>query len=113
MLMQYELSHFAKDVANVSQEIPRILNIMTWSVHGFIFYCIMVRELILSLFNFSNEAPPPKLASCWLLFCHYLFGGWMYSQQAEMKGMKRQMCNVYVQSLNKTKLCCYTCSVFM
>lgn len=44
-LMQYELSHFAKDVANVSQEIPRILNIMTWSMHGFNFYCIMLREL--------------------------------------------------------------------
>lgn len=28
----------------------------------------------------------------------------MYSQQAEMKGMKRQMCNVFVQSLNKIKL---------
>lgn len=57
--MQYELSHFAKDVANVSQEIPRILNIMTWSVHGFNFYCIMLRELILSLFYFSNDGPPP------------------------------------------------------
>lgn len=43
--MQYELSHFAKDVANVSQEIPRILDIMTWSMHGFNFYCIMLREL--------------------------------------------------------------------
>lgn len=57
--MQYELSHFAKDVANVSQEIPRILNIMTRSMHGFNFYCIMLRELILSLFYFSNEDPPP------------------------------------------------------
>lgn len=58
--MQYELSHFAKDVANVSQEIPRILNIMTWSMHGFNFYCIMLRELWISLFYFSNEAPPSK-----------------------------------------------------
>ena len=59
-LMQYELSHFAKDVANVSQEIPRILNIMTWSVHGFNFYCIMLREFILSVFYFSNEDPPKE-----------------------------------------------------
>lgn len=52
---------------------------------------------------------------CFLLVIlfHSLFRGWMYSQQAEMKGMKRQMCNVYVHSLNKTKLCCYRCSVFM
>lgn len=37
----------------------------------------------------------------------------MYSQQAEMKGMNRQMCNVFVQSLNKIKLCCYSRLVFV
>lgn len=123
-LMQYELSHFAKDVANVSQEIPRILNIMTWSMHGFTFYCIMLRELWISLFYFYNEAPTPTKKTIWYFGCivtcfllvilfHSLFGGWMYSQQAEMKGMKRQMCNVFVQSLNKIKLCCYGRPVFV
>lgn len=69
-LMQCELSHFAKDVANVSQEIPRILNIMTWSMHGFSFYCIMFRELWISLFYFSNEAPsPPKIIHVWYFGC--------------------------------------------
>lgn len=30
-----------------------------------------------------------------------------------MKGMKRQICNVFVQSLNKIKLCCYRRPVFV
>lgn len=83
--MQYELSHFAKDVANVSQEIPRILNIMTRSMHGFNFYCIMLRELILSLFYFSNEDPPPTppkkiyLRLIFFLRCNVLLVGWSFS----------------------------------
>lgn len=68
--------------------------------------------------------PPPQEKNIWYFGCivmcfllvilfHSVFGGWMYSQQAEMKGMKRQMCNVFVQSLNKIKLCCYRRPVFV